>query len=60
TMGSDLFFDGKAFDPQQPIDYLTEQPVSSLGCSIEALLQANPSKRSLSPDTEPLTEEASQ
>ncbi|MCG8013119.1 MAG: nitrate ABC transporter substrate-binding protein, partial [Candidatus Thiodiazotropha weberae] len=60
AMGSDLFFDGNAFDPEKPIDYLKAQPVSNLGCSIEALLQANPSKRSLSPDTERLTEEASQ
>ncbi|MCG8488318.1 MAG: hypothetical protein MI756_12680, partial [Chromatiales bacterium] len=60
TMGSDKFFDGKVFDPEHPIDYLTEQQVSNLGCSVEALLQANPSKRSTSPDTEPLTEEASQ
>jgi two-component system, oxyanion-binding sensor len=58
TLGADRFFDGATFDPADPIDYLTQQPVSSLSFTLNALREANPLPAA--PAKARLTEEASQ
>jgi nitrate/nitrite transport system substrate-binding protein len=41
AMGPDQFFDGMAFDPAKPIDYLKGFPVHSMKVPMEAWLKAN-------------------
>ncbi len=41
-LGSDRFFDGGAFDPNDPIAYLREFPVSNTSASMEQLTELNP------------------
>ncbi len=63
TLGADRFFDGAAFDPDDPIDYLAQQPVNSLSFTLNALREANPLTTEAlpaAPEKARLTEEASQ
>lgn len=60
SMGADLFFDGEAFYPEDPVSYLTQQPISNLAFDQNALREKNPSPLPALSASEPLTEEASQ
>ncbi|MCU7914545.1 MAG: nitrate ABC transporter ATP-binding protein [Candidatus Thiodiazotropha sp. (ex Gloverina cf. vestifex)] len=62
-MGADLFFDGVSFNPQDPVGYLEQFPVSSLSFTLNALRETNPlPSMTLSNEDrqEPVTEEVGQ